>query len=51
MTKKQASLTNKNTKSTYKKLQSGLFASYDIRPGNGVGPFWLNEKEWKNKNG
>jgi len=27
----------------------GLVASYDIRPGNGVGLLWLNGKGWKSK--
>ena len=30
-----------NTKLTHKKLKTGLVASYDIRPGNGVGLFWF----------
>jgi len=32
------------------KLKPGLVASYDdIRPGNEVGLFWQNGKEWKSR--
>jgi len=31
------------------KLKPGFIASYDIRPGNGVGLFWWNGKKWKSK--
>jgi len=30
-----------DTKLTQEKLKTGLVASYDIRPGNGVGLFWF----------
>jgi len=35
----------------HNKLNPGSVASYDLRPGNGVGLFWQKEKGWtKEKN-
>jgi len=47
---KHVSLTKNtyNTKST-KKLNPGSVASYNLRPGNGVGLFWEKGKGWKSK--
>jgi len=44
-TQHKHTFTNQNkcttTQNKHKKLKPGLVASYDIRPGNGEGLFWL----------
>jgi len=45
LTQQEHTFTNQNkcttTQNKCKKLKPGLVASYDIRPGNGVGLFWF----------
>jgi len=44
LTQQKHTFTNKKcttTQNKHKKLKPGLVASYDIRPGNGEGLFWL----------
>jgi len=46
-----ASLTKKYrlTENKHKKLNPGSVASFDFRPGNGVGLFWEKGKGWTKK--